>query len=231
KSRHSVHSSWAVTDWHWIYASYFSDPYREDKRLPGVGDAQLHMNPEDAQALGIDDGDYVWVDANSDDRPYVGVDKNPKYLEVSRLLCRLTYNRSYPRGVTMLKHAFWMSTTKTVRATKERADGKALADTGYQSSFRTGSQQSITRGWAPPMHQTDSLFHKLAGRMGYVFGFDVDNHAINTVPKETLVKVTRAEAGGLDGRPWSPGTGGRTPGNENAAMDKYLSGGYVNGGG
>lgn len=231
KSRHSVHSSWAVTDWHWIYSSNFGDPYREDKRLPGVGDAQLHMNPEDARALGIDDGDYVYVDANSDDRPYVGVDDNPKFLEVSRLLCRLTYNRSYPRGVTMLKHAFWMSTPKTVRASKERPDGRALADTGYQSSFRSGSQQSITRGWAPPMHQTDSLFHKKAAAMAFTFGFDVDNHAINTVPKETMVRVTRAEPGGLDGQPWAPGTSGRTPGNESPSMDRYLGGGYVKTGG
>src|SRR5690606_22134472 len=45
KSRHSVHSSWAVTDWHWLWSSNFSDPYRADKRQPGVGDVQLHMNP------------------------------------------------------------------------------------------------------------------------------------------------------------------------------------------
>lgn len=231
KSRHSVHSSWAITDWHWVYSSNFGDPYRVDKRMPGIGDAQMHMNPDDAKALGIDDGDYVWIDANSDDRPYVGAKDDPSYLEVSRLLCRLTYNKSYPRGVTMLKHAFYMSTPKTVRASKERPDGRALADTGYQSSFRSGSQQSITRGWAPPMHQTDSLFHKKAAQMGYVFGFDVDNHAINTVPKETMVRVTRAEAGGLDGQPWSPGTSGRTPGNESPAMDKYLAGGYVRTGG
>jgi len=229
KSRHSVHSSWAVTDWHWIYNSNFGDPFRTDTRLPGVGDAQLHMHPQDAKDLGLEDGDYIWVDANPKDRPYVGADEDPDYLGVSRLMCRVTYNPSYPQGVTMLKHAFYISTPKTVRAAKERPDGRALADTGYQASFRQGSHQSLTRGWAPPMHQTDTLFHKYAGRMGYVFGFDVDNHAVNTVPKETLVRITKAEDGGLGGvGPWGPGQAGISPGDEDANFQKFLAGGYVN---
>jgi hypothetical protein len=36
--------------------------------------------------------------------------------------------------------------------------------------------------------------------MGFVFGFDVDNHAINTVPKETLVRITKAERRSGGGR-------------------------------
>jgi nitrate reductase alpha subunit len=140
----------------------------------------------------------------------------------------VSYNHGYPRGVTMLKHAFYMATPRTVRAQRERADGRALADTGYQASFRHGSQQSVTRGWAPPMHQTDTLFHKLAGTMGFTFGFDVDNHAINTVPKETLVRITLAEGGGLGGRGRSrPATAGFTPGDEDASMETYLAGGFA----
>lgn len=229
KSRHSVHSSWAVTDWHWLWNSDFSDPYRADKRLPGVGDTQLHMHPDDGKELGIDNGDYVWVDANAADRPYVGNKPDDSFYDVARLMVRVSYNRSYPRGVTMLKHAFYMATPRTVRAQRERADGRALAaDTGYQASFRHGSQQSITRGWAPPMHQTDTLFHKKAAGMGFVFGFDVDNHGINTVPKETLVRFTRAEAGGLNGNGrWIRAGSGFTPGEENALMQRYLAGGLV----
>ncbi|MFP3900364.1 MAG: molybdopterin-dependent oxidoreductase [Acidimicrobiia bacterium] len=225
KSRHSVHSSWAVTDWHWLWASGFTDPYRADQRMPGVGDPQLHMHPDDARELGIDNGDYVWIDANERDRPFVGADGDGDFLEVARLQARLTYNPAYPRGVTMLKHAFYMATPRTVRAQREREDHRALAPTGYQASFRSGSQQSITRGWAPPMHQTDTLFHKLAGGMGFVFGFDVDNHAINTTPKEVLVRVTKAEDGAVGGRgPWARATTGFTPGNEGRAMRKYLAG-------
>jgi nitrate reductase alpha subunit len=45
------------------------------------------------------------------------------------------------------------------------------------------------------------------------------------VPKETLVKVTRAEPGGLGGQGrWKPGTSGFSPGNESAVMQRYLAG-------
>jgi nitrate reductase alpha subunit len=227
KSRHSVHSSWAVTDWNWIWNSNFGDPYREDKRLPGVGDAQLHMSPADAKALGIDNGDWVWVDANPADRPYVGASPDDPFFQAARLMARVSYNPAYPPGVTMLKHAFYMATPRTVSAQQTRPDGRALAETGYQASFRHGSQQSITRGWAPPMHQTDSLFHKRAAGMGFIFGFDVDNHAINTVPKETLVKITLAEKGGLNGQGAWSGATANSPGNEGRTMQEYLGGRLV----
>lgn len=228
KSRHSVHSSWAVTDWHWIWNSNFGDPHRTETRMPGVGDAQLHMSPTDARSLGLQSGDWVWIDANPADRPYVGASPEDPFYESARLMARVTYNHSYPRGVTMIKHAFYMATPRTVRAQESRADGRALADTGYQSSFRHGSQQSLTRGWAPPMHQTDSLFHKRAAGMGFIFGFDVDNHAINTVPKETLVRITPAEPGGLGGRGvWSGATTGHSPGGESKFMQRYLAGQVV----
>ena len=42
----------------------------------------------------------------------------------------------------------------------DRPDGLSLTDEGYISNFRFGSQQSITRNWHMPMHQTDTLFHK-----------------------------------------------------------------------
>jgi nitrate reductase alpha subunit len=190
-----------------------------------VGDTQLHMNPDDARSLDLDNGDYVWVDANPADRPFVGWSLTHPLSDVARLMARVSFNPAYPPGVTMLKHAFYMATPLTVRAQKERPDGRALSPTGYQASFRHGSQQSITRGWAPPMHQTDTLFHKRAGAMGFIFGFDVDNHAINTCPKETLVRIVKAEPGGLDGNgPWLPATTGESPGAEDAMMLRYLNG-------
>jgi nitrate reductase / nitrite oxidoreductase, alpha subunit len=228
KSRHSVHSSWAITDWHWIWNSNFGDPQRSDHRMPGVGDAQLHMNPVDARSLGLESGDWVWIDSNPADRPYVGASSDDPFYEAARLMARVSYNPAYPPGVTMIKHAFYMATPRTVAAQKTRPDGRALADTGYQSSFRHGSQQSLTRGWAPPMHQTDSLFHKAAGGMRMLFGFDVDNHAINTVPKETLVRITKAESGGPGGvGVWSGATTGKNPGSEDRAMQRYLGGQFV----
>ena len=76
-----------------------------------------------------------------------------------------------------------------------------------------------------PMHQTDTLFHKKKVEMAFMFGGEADNHAINTVPKETLVRITKAEAGGSDGQGvWAPSTSGNTPGKESALMEKYLKG-------
>jgi nitrate reductase alpha subunit len=61
--------------------------------------------------------------------------------------------------------------------------------------------------------------------MGFIFGGEADNHAVNTVPKETLVRITKAEDGGLGGKGvWAPATTGYTPDNEAAFMKRYLAG-------
>ena len=79
-----------------------------------------------------------------------------------------------------------------------------------------------------PIHQTDTLFHKTTGGMGFVFGFDVDNHAINTVPKETLVRITKAEDGGIGGKGvWKPALLAVTPGKSTEEGQQYLTGGYI----
>ena len=81
-----------------------------------------------------------------------------------------------------------------------------------------------------PMHQTDTLFHKQKTGMQFIFGGEADNHALNTVPKETLVKVTKAEDGGLGGKgPWEPTQTGFTPGHESDFMARYLAGGTIEG--
>ncbi len=226
KSRHTTHSSWATVDWNWIWSTNFGDPYRRDRRQPGVGDWQVHMNPDAAKDMGIEDGDYIYVDANPADRPFANWQVTDPRYKAFRLLTRVKFNPSFPYNVVMTKHSAWIATERSVKAHEERADGRALAaDTGYQSNFRYGSHQSVTRGWAPIMHQTDSLFHKKVGTMAFTFGFDVDNHAVNTVPKETLVRIERAEAGGIDGKGvWEPATSGYTPGHTNEAMVRYLAG-------
>ncbi len=228
KTRHTVHSSWAVTDWMTLWASNFSDPYRADKRLPSVGDQQLHMNPDDARALDLADGDYVWVDANPADRPFIGWTKDDPRYKVARLMLRVKYNPAYPRGTVMTKHGNFIATERTVKAHTTRADGRAVsADTGYQSNFRFGSHQSVTRDWAMPMHQTDTLFHKAKVAQAFIFGGEADNHAINTVPKETLVKITKAEAGGIGGQGvWAPGATGMAPGGEDQLMRRYIGGSF-----
>ncbi len=226
KTRHRVHSSWSTVDWTIILDSNFGDPYRQDKRLPGVGDHQLHMNPQAAVDLGIEDGDYVYVDANPADRPYRGWDKDDPFYKVSRLMLRVKYNPAYPYNIIMLKHGPFMATEKSVFAHETRPDGLAKsAGTGYQANLRYGSQQSITRDWSMPMHQTDTLFHKQKVATAFMFGGEADNHALNTVPKETLVKVVKAEDGGLNGDgKWEPVKTGFTPGHENDFMEKYMAG-------
>ncbi|MCK6486036.1 MAG: molybdopterin-dependent oxidoreductase [Phycisphaerae bacterium] len=228
KTRHRVHSSWSNVDWHMIYDSNFGDPHRLDKRSPYVGEHQLHMNPQAARDLGINNGDYVYVDANPADRPYVGARPDDPFYKVARLMLRATYNPAYPYSVVMLKHAPYVSTEKSVKAHETRPDGRALCEDGYQANLRYGSQQSLTRNWHMPMHQTDTLFHKAKVFMGFIFGGEADNHAINTVPKETLVRVVKAEDGGLGGKGvWLPATTGMSPGGEREVMQKYLAGGFI----
>jgi len=226
KTRHRVHSGWSNVDWHMLYDSNFGDPYRLDKRAPSVGEHQLHINPQAARDLGINDGDYVYLDANPADRPYLGAKPDEFFYRVSRCMLRVKYNHAYPYNIVMMKHAPYIATEKSVKAHETRPDGRALsANTGYQANLRYGSQQSITRNWHMPMHQTDTLFHKAKAFMGFIFGGEADNHALNTVPKETLVRVTKAEDGGMGGvGVWSVATTGFTPDNESEFMQKYLAG-------
>jgi nitrate reductase alpha subunit len=230
KSRHSTHSSWSTVDWHWIWSDSFGDPHRTDKRAPGVADRQIHVNPQAAKDLGLNEGDYVYVDANELDRPYIGWkdDAGPRK-KAFRCMVRVVVHPGLPYNFTILKHTGWIATERTVQAHETRQDGRALAaGTGYQASYRYGSHQSITRNWMMPMHQTDTLFHKKTGSMGFIFGADVDNHAINTVPKETLVRIVKAESGGLDGKGvWRPATSGYSPGESSEQNARYLQGAFI----
>lgn len=230
KSRHSTHSSWSTVDWHWIWSDNFGDPHRTDKRAPGVGDRQIHVNPQAAKDMGLNEGDYVYVDANELDRPYIGWKNDTGFRKKAfRCMVRVVFHPGLPYNFTILKHTGWIATERSVKAHESRPDGRALAaDTGYQASYRYGSHQSITRNWMMPMHQTDTLFHKKTGGMAFVFGADVDNHAINTVPKETLVRITKAEDGGLDGKGiWKPATTGYSPGATSEQNERYLAGSFI----
>jgi nitrate reductase alpha subunit len=194
-----------------------------------VGEHQLHINPQAARDQGINDGDYVYVDAYAADRPYIGWKPDDPFYRVARCMVRVRFNPAYPYSVLMMKHAPFMATEKSVRAHETRPDKLARsADTGYQANLRYGSQQSVTRDWLMPMHQTDTLFHKSKGAMAFIFGGEADNHAVNTVPKETLVKITKAEDGGIGGKGlWEPARTGFSPGREGDFMKRYLAGALV----
>ncbi len=226
KTRHRVHSQWSTVDWNLIWNNNFGDPYRMDKRSPGAGEHQLHINPAAAKDLAINDGDYIYVDANPVDRPYRGWKPNDPFYKVARLMVRAKYNPAYPYHTTMMKHSTNVSTEKSVKAHETRKDGMAMSKDGYLANFRYGSQQSITRSWLMPMHQTDTLFHKKKVFMGFMHGGEADNHVVNTTPKETLVRITKAEDGGLGAKGvWEPARTGFTPANESKFMKLYIGGG------
>ncbi len=228
KTRHRVHSQWSTVDWNLIWDSNYGDPYRMDKRSPGVGEHQLHIHPQAAKDLGINDGDYVYVDANPVDRPYRGWEPKDPFYKVSRLMVRARYNPAFPYHTTMMKHAPYIATEKSVKAHEKRADGMAMSKDGYLANFRYGSQQSITRSWLMPMHMTDTLFHKKKAKIAFMHGGEADNHTVNTVPKETLVKISKAEDGGLGAKGiWGPARTGFTPASESKFMKLYLAGEIV----
>jgi nitrate reductase alpha subunit len=75
------------------------------------------------------------------------------------------------------------------------------------------------------MHQLDSLPGKNMLNHNWKFGYQPDNHAVNTVPKSTLIRISKAEDGGIGARgPWEPVRTGFTPAQENEWMLKWLKG-------
>ena len=228
KPRHRTHSSWGSSDWNAIWASNFGDPYRKDRRMPWVGEEEMDIHPDDAMNLGINDGDYVWVDADPADRPYIGVKEGDPFYEVSRLMIRARYNNALPKGMLIIIHGLAGATHRTIKAQKVNEDGSSMTDTGYTSSVRFGSQQSVVRGYLQPTQMTESLVHKDYYSNHIKQGFQVDTHTPTGAPKEVMVKVTKAEDGGIGGSgTWLPATRGMTPGGENKTMKRFLKGGFI----
>ncbi len=229
KTRHRVHSSWSTVDWNVVWCSNFGDVFRMDRRTPWVGEEELDINPEDAKALGIEDGDYVYLDASPHDRPFRGKKgEDPFYDKMTRLMVRAKYNPSFPRGYLNMKHSIYGATHRSVRAQQSNPDGSALTDTGYMPMLRYGSHQSCVRTWLNPTQMTGSLVHKDYFTQKIVKGFTVDTHTPTGAPKECLVKVTLAEKGGRDGKGvWDPVKTGLTPANENSDMKRYIKGGFA----
>ena len=229
KTRHRVHSSWSTVDWNVIWCSNFGDPFRMDKRSPWVGEEELDINPEFAKSLGIEDGDYVYLDASPDDRPFRGKRNDGSFFEkMTRLMVRARYNPSFPRGYLNMKHSIYGATHRSVRAQASNADGSALTDTGYIATLRFGSHQSCVRTWLNPTQMTGSLVHKDYFSHKIVQGFTVDTHTPTGAPKESLVKVTLAERGGIGGEGvWGPVETGMTPAHENENMKRFIAGGFI----
>jgi nitrate reductase alpha subunit len=226
KYRHGAHTMPIDTDMIAVLFGPFGDIYRHDRRTPFVAEGYVDMNPEDARGLGVEDGDYVWVDSDPSDRPFRGWQKNARDYGFSRLLCRARYYPGTPRGITRMWFNMYGATPGSVEGQQTRPDGLAKNPrTGYQAMFRSGSHQSATRGWLKPTWMTDSLVRKELFGQQVGKGFLPDVHCPTGAPREAIVKITRAEPGGLGGRGlWRPAALGLRPGYESETMRRYLAG-------
>lgn len=231
KYRHACHSTAGSSDLDVAFWGPFGDFYRHDKRKPWVGEGYIDLNPEDAKELGIEDGDYVWCDADPSDRPFVGREDRPEDYKAFRWLVRARYYPSIARGIGRAWFHFYMATYGSVEGHETRPDGLARNPrTGYQAGYRYGSHQSITRAWLRPTLMTDSLVRKDAGGQVIGKGFEADVHCTVGAPKESFVKIEKAEGGGEDGTgKWDPARKGFRPTYENAAVKKYLAGEFIEG--
>lgn len=229
KYRHGAHSTPIDLDVITVWYGPFGDIYRRDKRKPWVGEAYVNMNPHDAKELGINDGDYVWIDADPEDRPFHGWQKKPADYKVARMMCRVRYYSAIPRGVLIMWHNMYQATHGSVKGHETNPDGLARnPETNYQSIFRYGGHQSCTRTWLGPTLMTDSLVRKEVFGQQIGKGFLPDVHCPVGAPREAFVKVTKAEDGAIGGKGlWRPAALGYRAGYENEAMKRYLNGGYV----
>lgn len=229
KYRHGAHTTPIDTDMVAVLFGPFGDLYRRDRRSPFVAEGYVDINPADARTLGIEDGDYVYIDSDPSDRPFRGWQKNKKDYAFSRLLCRARYYPGTPRGITRMWFNMYGATPGSMEGQASRPDGLAKNPrTQYQAMFRSGSHQSATRGWLKPTLMTDSLVRKSLFGQEIGKGFLPDVHCPTGAPRESIVKITKAEPGGIEGKGlWRPAQLGLRPGYENDAMKRYLSGAFV----
>ena len=231
KYRHGSHTLPVDTDMVAVLFGPFGDIHRHDKRAPYASEGYVDIHPSDARELGVDDGDYVWIDSDPADRPFRGWQSKPEDYKFARLICRARYYPGTPRGVTRMWFNMYGATPGSVEGQATRADGIARNPrTGYIAMFRSGSHQSATRGWLKPTWMTDSLVRKEIAGQVIGKGFLPDVHCPTGAPREAVVKITRAEPGGIGAQGvWRPAALGFRPRYENDLMKRYLDGTYVEG--
>lgn len=229
KYRHGAHTTPVDTDIVAIWFGPFGDIYRHDKRAPFINEAFVDINPLDAKDIGVEDGDYVWIDADPSDRPYRGWKKGTEEYKLARLMLRARYYPGTPRGVARTWHNMFGSTFQSVKGHENNPTGLAKGpETGYQAIYRYGSHQSATRGWLKPTWMTDSLVRKGLFGQGIGKGFVPDVHCPTGAPRESFVKIAKAEPGGYNGNKlWRPARLGYRPTYENDAMKQFMAGGFV----
>lgn len=229
KYRHDVHTTPVDLSITSAYFGPFGDMLRRDKRKPWVGESYCDINPADAKELGIEDGDYIWIDGDPSDRPYRGWKPNDADYKVMRMMTRARYYNGIPRGILRMWFHMYQASHGSVEGHETRQDKLAKNPrTGYQAMFRYGGHQSATRAWLRPTLMTDSLVRKDPYGQTIGVGFALDVYGVVGAPKESFVKITKAEPGGIDGKGlWRPAALGLRPGYESEAMKKYLQGAFI----
>jgi nitrate reductase alpha subunit len=228
KYRHGAHTTPVDLDWMAMLFGPFGDMYRHDKRMPWTGEGYIEMHPRDAKALNIEDGDYVWFDGDPQDRPYRGWKPEDPYYNVARGMARARYNNAIQPGITRMWFHMFVATKGSVRGAATRPDGLAKnPDTNYQAMFRHGSQQSATRAWLGPTLQTETLVRKPYFGQNLGQGFEADVHGVVGAPKESFIRIEKAEDGGIGGQGlWLPAREGLRPTYESDLMKQYLKGAF-----
>lgn len=228
KYRHGAHTTPVDTDSVAMWFGPFSDCERHDKRMPWVSEGYIDINPEDAKELGINDGDYVYIDADPEDRPFKGWQNKPKDYKVHRAMMRARYYLGTPRGVARSWFNMYVATYGSVEGSENNPDKLARNPrTNYQAMFRTGSHQSATRAWLRPTLMTESLARKEYFGQVIGKGFAPDVHCTTGAPKESFIKASKAEDGGATHALWRPAQLGFRPGYENKAMKAFLKGDFI----
>ena len=228
KFRHGAHTTPVDLDIISAWFGPFGDVHRHDKRMPWVGEGYVDLNPEDAGELGINDGDYVYIDADPEDRPFRGWQNKPRDYKVHRLLLRARFYQGLPRGIARSWFHMYVATYGSVEGHENNPDKLARNPrTGYQAMFRYGSHQSTTRAWLKPTLMTESLARKEYFGQTIGKGFAPDIHCTAGAPKESFVKIIKAEPGGTKQGLWRPAELGFRPGYENKAMQEFLKGGFI----
>lgn len=229
KYRHGAHTTPVDTDIVAVWFGPFGDLHREDKRTPFVSEGYVDMHPADAKGIGVEDGDYVWIDADPHDRPFHGWKKRPDDYAIARLLARVRYYPGTLRGVTRMWHNMWGASYGSALGAKTNPTGLAKNPaTGFQALFRSGSHQSCTRGWLKPTWMTETLTVKQTFGQLMKQGFEPDVHCPTGAPREAMVRITKAEDGGLGGRGlWKPARMGLRPTYESETLKQYIAAAFV----
>lgn len=229
KFRHTTHTGTGDVDIVALLFGPYGDVYRHDRRMPYVSEAFIEINTKDLEKLGINDGDYVYVDADPQDRPFIGWEKRPEDYEVARALVRVRASHSTPPGLAKIWFNMYGSSHGTVLGAKINKNGAAKnPHTGYQSFFRRGSHQSVTRGWLKPTLMGDLFLRKdlFGQRIGK--GAMIDVYVPVGAPREGFAKITKAENGGFNNKGmWRPLQLGLRPQTANKILKKILNGEFI----